>query len=173
VSGSDAEGTTARLFVAVIPPESVVAALAALPKPDLHGVRWTRPDQWHVTLRFLGTAPQGATAAALAALESPPVRAEVGPSVRRLGGTVAMVPVAGLDQLAAAVRAATGSIGEKTDPRGFLGHITVARSRARIPDAGLGTDIAVGFDVSQVHLLKSCLSHDGARYEVVSARDLG
>ena len=43
-----------RLFVAAWPPPEVVASLAALPRPDVAGLRWTRPDQWHVTLRFLG-----------------------------------------------------------------------------------------------------------------------
>ena len=37
----------ARLFVAVWPPDDVVAELAALPRPDQPGLRWTTPDQWH------------------------------------------------------------------------------------------------------------------------------
>ncbi len=46
-----------RLFVALTPPDAVVgelrASTAALRElaPDL---RWTRPEQWHVTLAFLG-----------------------------------------------------------------------------------------------------------------------
>lgn len=46
-----------RLFVAVWPSPEAHAALAALPRPVTPAVRWTTPDQWHVTLRFLGEVP--------------------------------------------------------------------------------------------------------------------
>jgi 2'-5' RNA ligase len=47
------EGATERLFVALTLPPAVRSALAALPAP-MTGVHWTRPEQFHVTLRFLG-----------------------------------------------------------------------------------------------------------------------
>ena len=43
-----------RLFIAVWPPPDVVEQVAALPRPPVAGLRWTEPEQWHVTLRFLG-----------------------------------------------------------------------------------------------------------------------
>ncbi|MBW3548710.1 MAG: hypothetical protein KY452_11325, partial [Actinobacteria bacterium] len=43
-----------RLFVAVRPPPEVVATLATLDRPERPGLRWTPPEQWHVTLRFFG-----------------------------------------------------------------------------------------------------------------------
>jgi RNA 2',3'-cyclic 3'-phosphodiesterase len=45
-----------RLFVALTLPEPVRDILAALAQP-LPGVAWTRPEQLHVTLRFLGDVP--------------------------------------------------------------------------------------------------------------------
>jgi RNA 2',3'-cyclic 3'-phosphodiesterase len=42
-----------RLFVAIEPPETVRADLAALQAP-LDGVAWTHPEQLHLTLRFIG-----------------------------------------------------------------------------------------------------------------------
>ena len=42
-----------RLFVSIGFPEPCQAALAKLMEP-LEGVRWTRPEQLHLTLRFLG-----------------------------------------------------------------------------------------------------------------------
>ncbi len=42
-----------RLFIALTPPEAVRVAVGALATP-LAGVNWARPDQAHVTLRFLG-----------------------------------------------------------------------------------------------------------------------
>ena len=45
--------STQRLFLAIALPEPVRATLVALMEP-LPGVNWTRPEQLHVTLRFLG-----------------------------------------------------------------------------------------------------------------------
>ena len=53
---SDATDATRRLFVALTLPAPVRAALAVLAEP-LPGVTWTRPEQLHVTLRFLGDVP--------------------------------------------------------------------------------------------------------------------
>src|SRR3954469_9032749 len=47
---------TERLFIALSPPEAVRNALVALPEP-IPGINWTRPEQLHVTLRFLGDVP--------------------------------------------------------------------------------------------------------------------
>jgi 2'-5' RNA ligase len=44
---------TERLFIALTLPPGVRATLAHLAQP-LPGVTWSRPDQLHVTLRFLG-----------------------------------------------------------------------------------------------------------------------
>lgn len=47
---------TARLFVALVPPATVQAELAALARP-LPGVRWTPEKNLHLTLRFVGDTP--------------------------------------------------------------------------------------------------------------------
>ena len=57
-----------RLFVAVWPPYEVVNSIAALERPPLPGLRWTTPDQWHVTMRFLGDVDDGSVPALVAAL---------------------------------------------------------------------------------------------------------
>lgn len=49
-------GATERLFVALTLPSPVRHALAALTQP-IPGVVWTRPEQLHLTLRFLGDVP--------------------------------------------------------------------------------------------------------------------
>lgn len=46
-----------RMFVALLPPESVVEDLAEFLTPRQEagdGLRWTMPEQWHVTLAFYG-----------------------------------------------------------------------------------------------------------------------
>jgi 2'-5' RNA ligase len=50
------EATSDRLFIALTLPVPVRDALAALAEP-MAGVNWTRPDQLHLTLRFLGDVP--------------------------------------------------------------------------------------------------------------------
>jgi RNA 2',3'-cyclic 3'-phosphodiesterase len=51
------ENHTERLFIALTLPDAVRDVLAALAHP-LPGVSWTRPEQLHVTLRFLGDVPE-------------------------------------------------------------------------------------------------------------------
>ena len=52
-----------RLFVAVVPPPEVLADLGAAVAPRqadqaVHrDLRWTGPEDWHVTLAFLGDVP--------------------------------------------------------------------------------------------------------------------
>src|SRR5262245_9060382 len=119
----------ARLFVAAWPPAGVLDAIQALPRPDESGVRYTRRDQWHVTLRFLGSCAVDDAVAAFDAIDAVPADAVLGPAVARLGRFVLVVPVAGLEDLAASVVEATREVGEPPEPRRFAGHITVARLR--------------------------------------------
>jgi 2'-5' RNA ligase len=167
VSAPRADDGRHRLFVAVWPPEEVVAALADLPRPDEPGVRWTRPGTWHVTLRFLGRAEPGVAAEALGDLRHGSVEAVAGPAVHRLGRSVLCVPVAGLDDLAGSVVAATASVGERPDPRPFAGHLTLARLRQRGACRLAGHRIAARWPVTEVTLVRSHLEPAGARYEVL------
>ena len=48
---------TLRLFIAIALPGPVREELVALAQP-LAGVNWTRPEQLHLTLRFLGDVPE-------------------------------------------------------------------------------------------------------------------
>ena len=51
-----------RLFVAIVPPSTVRAELAALAEP-VPGVRWVPEDNLHLTLRFIGEADAAREAA--------------------------------------------------------------------------------------------------------------
>lgn len=158
----------ARLFVAAWPSPEILDLVATLPRPHERGVRWTRRDQWHVTLRFLGNAAVDEAADALARLDAPACTAVVGPQVARLGRFVVVVPVAGLDELAAAVSDVTAEVGEPPDPRPFAGHLTVARLRNRAACGLTGTPITGSFPVTEVHLVRSDNGPDGSHYETVS-----
>jgi 2'-5' RNA ligase len=163
-----------RLFVGVWPPADVVAGLAGLDRPDRPGVRWTTPDQWHVTLRFLGSmedAEEGKRALARVAPVAGPDQpvAVAGPSVVRLGPSVLCIPVAGLEDVAAAVVAATAGIGEPPPERPFRGHVTLARAKRGVDVRVLaGQSFAAEWPVSEVTLVASETRASGARYRVVA-----
>ena len=162
-----------RLFVAAWPPAEVVEILAVLPRPDVKGLRWTRPDQWHVTLRFLGAVADedvGGVVAALAATTVVRTEAVMGPAVGRFGHRILHVPVEGLAQAADVVAASTAGFGEPPDDRPFRGHVTLARvaDRARVDLRPLaGTALSAAWPVEEVTLVASRLAPTGARYEVV------
>jgi 2'-5' RNA ligase len=163
----------ARLFVAAWPPVEVCGALAALARPAEPGVRYTTAEQWHVTLRFLGTAPVDAAVEAFGAVEAEACRAVAGPRVARLGRDAVVVPVRGLDEVAAAVRRATAGVGEPPDPRPFHGHLTVARLRARAACGVAGAAFGVDWWVREVALVRSETRPEGARYTTIATRPLG
>lgn len=162
-----------RLFVAVIPPANVLELLEAIPREPKPDVRYTTRSQWHVTLRFLGDADIEEVSAALQRVDAPSVEARLGPCVERLGRAIAMVPVAGLDEIAAAVRRATAAAVEHPiEARPFVGHLTIARMKNARRCPATGFAIAASFAVTEVHLVRSRLAQDGARYEIVATRGL-
>lgn len=163
-----------RLFVAAWPPPEVGEVLAGVARPGHPSVRWTTPDQWHVTLRFLGEVAEDQLAALLPALStigaSPARRATVGPATARLGRNVLMVPVAGVDDLGRAAADVTRSFGSPPDDRGFTGHVTLARSRGRhaVPAGLTGHPVSAMWPVGEVALVRSHLGAAGARYETLA-----
>ena len=157
-------GAMPRLFVAVWPSAEASEALAALPRPDLPGVRWTAPERLHVTMRFLGECDEGDAVAALSGLRLPKVQVALGPAVERLGRTVLVVPARGLDDLAEEIISATRGIGRTPPDRPFTGHVTVARYRGRPPDA-YAPPIHAQFTATGIDLVRS---HPPGTYRTVA-----
>jgi len=153
-----------RLFLAVWPPDHVIEDLRSLRRKDQRGVRFLDPDTWHITLRFLGDSVVDDVVVALDGLDEPSVPVRLGPGVDVLSGRSLIVPVHGLDELAAAVAQRTADIGEPPRAR-FLGHLTIARlkPRAVMPPA-LGAFIESEFVVDEISLVSSQLHSEGARY---------
>ncbi len=130
-----------RLFVALAPPgeaiEELSACTAALRElaPD---VRWTRPEQWHVTLAFLGEVGDGdvdelARRLNRAAARHPPLSLALGGG-GRFGHQVLWTRVQddgdGLRRLAGSVRAAARRTGLLVEQRPYRPHLTLARADA-------------------------------------------
>jgi len=158
----------ARAFVAVVPPRAVLDAVGALPRPEVPRARWSRREQWHVTLQFLGDdADLDGVAGALAGLRGDRVRVRLGgaggfPSAQR--GRVLWLGVcegsAGLVAVAGAVGERLDAVGYPPDPRPYRPHLTLARFQPpadlRAALAGLG-DVVVGpaWVVDEVVLVES------------------
>ena len=187
-----------RLFVAIDLPEDVREALRRLQtdlcRDDLPGLRWTRPEGVHLTLKFLGETP----ATSLAAIEGALARAVRGvPAFRlalgapgtfggRRGPRVLWVDVEGelppLQRPQAAAERELVAVGFAPEEREFSPHLTLARV-PQPPPPGLAerlsralTAVATPqgeFRATELLLMRSRLQPDGAVYSRVAAFPLG
>ena len=128
-----------RLFVALTPPAEVVAELRASTSPLRElapDLRWTRPEQWHLTLAFLGEVADEARdnlthRLGRVAARHPPLSLSLGGG-GRFGHQVLWTAVQGdrdgLRRLADSVRAAARRSGLPVEPRPYRPHLTLARA---------------------------------------------
>jgi 2'-5' RNA ligase len=177
-----------RLFIAVDLPAELRPVVARLLQ-GIGGARWTRPEQLHITLRFLGDTPEDQLVDLRARLrqvriphfELAPRGMGVFPPVG--GRKPARVLWLGLDPpepLAALKHAVDGVLGPdpETAKRGFSPHLTLARFPTR-PRNDLDTFLGehAGFDggrfmVNNFHLYRSTLRPQGALHEIVESYPL-
>jgi 2'-5' RNA ligase len=162
-------GSMARLFVAVWPTPDVIEALCALRRKDERGVRFVRPENWHITLRFLGEAHPADVAERLDAVGLDAGTARLGPAIDLLGGHSVIVPTTGMLRIAEQVVGATTGLGTAPQRRRYVGHLTLARMRkgARAPQV-TGQPFDRSFDVTEIALVQSRLKESGAEYETLA-----
>ena len=147
--------------------------LTALHREDQRGVRFVHPENWHITLRFLGDVEPGHVMAVLDGTSFAPAVAHLGPAVDVIAERTLVVPVRGLDNLAAAVAERTHHLGEPPRKR-FVGHLTIARVKSRMPmPRALGARVSAEFDVEEIALVRSRLDPQGSRYESVETWSVG
>jgi 2'-5' RNA ligase len=157
-----------RLFVALWPPDEVMARLSEMPRPEHPKVRWTTADQWHVTLRFLGDDDPDRVVALLRDVSHPAIDVVAGPATAPLGAGVLMVPVDGADSLAAALPLPMD--------RPFTGHLTVARARGRagrVPSSLVGVPFSAAWRATSFALVRSQTKATGAEYDDIATFPLG
>ncbi len=171
-----------RGFLAVVPPPATRAWTESLAEPARRkddGLRWTRPEQRHLTVQFLGPVDDsvvdsltGSVAGSVRRI--PPFTLALGgggafPSPRRasvlwLGVTTGAAELAAL---ATTVNVATAPLGFEADDRPYRAHLTLARvNRARDVRA-LVEQLSTGpagppFTVDHVVLFDSETRPDGA-----------
>lgn len=168
--------TIERMFLSVTPPPEVIDLISDLPTEPLRGVRYTRRNQWHISLRFLGDVERHVALEALAALAADAPTVTLGPDVTLLGTRVVILPAHGLDPLAATVGECFEGIGEPVE-RDYEGHLTLARLKGRpLRDPSivsvLGAPLSATFQVETLDLWKSEITDEGATHTLVASQEL-
>ena len=143
------------------------------------GLRWTPPEQWHVTLRFLGDYPEHKTAALLSAMKRaaegvPPFEISFGKLGTFSGPRMGVVWLGieyGLEPLitlAGSLNHHLEAEGFPVEKRPFRAHITLGRSREKIPSAVLRnfptSPSSPAARIDRLHLYQSTLGPGGSRY---------
>ena len=176
-----------RLFVALDLPASVKRSLEPLAK-GLGDVRWTPPEQQHLTLRFIGEVGNGAVHDVVEALATVPARPfqltlkGLGHFPPRGEPRVLWVGVEKSVELAGLKRRIDRALREAAVPpesRKFAPHVTIARIRGPLSPTRLGTYLmrhnlyrSESFPVSSFHLYSSWLRPDGAEHQIEASYEL-
>jgi RNA 2',3'-cyclic 3'-phosphodiesterase len=178
-----------RLFVALEIPSAVRENLARLLQ-SLRAVsqqtRWVRPENLHVTLKFIGEAAEAKLAAVRSALAGVRSDEPVTLDFRGLGffpnekhprvfwAGIEASP--NLKTLAADIDAATERLGIPREQRPFSPHLTLARFEPpRLPEklrAAIQENAGREFGLlrtSQFHLIESKLKPSGAEYTTLES----
>lgn len=169
-----------RLFTAIDLPADVRSRFAELQAPSELDARWSAPEQFHVTLRFIGeTSPEQAAQyeTALAGIDAPiaeciPYGLDALPS--RRNPRVLIVGLERTDGLMAVYRAVSETLEENglaPEDRRYRPHVTLARLED-VPATAVHhfledhpAPTLPSFNATDVHLYESTLTPDGAVHE--------
>jgi 2'-5' RNA ligase len=186
-----------RLFVAIWPPETALAELEAAVAPlrdRSRTLRWTAPEQWHLTLAFLGEVDDERRAdlgqrLGRTARRHPPATLRLARG-GRFGDRVLFAKVVGdtdeVRRLAASVSAAARRARITVDERPYRAHVTLARGDSRRGSRGgdspaeplsVLAGLLDGFEgtswhADRLHLVRSRLGQGAGRraaYETVAS----
>ena len=134
----------------------------------------SRPDRWHVTLRFLGDALADDVAAAM---DDVPAAAHRRGSGRRWTSSASESSRSPSSASTTSPRRSPGApatSGSGPARRRFRGHLTIARIKPYADLAPtIGALVEAAFEVKEVALVRSRLEPDGARYETLETWTVG
>lgn len=184
---------TERLFLAVDPSPSqrgAVTDLQSTLQDDarlVRALRWSPPQQVHLTVSFLGDMPIARRAAVVRAASfaasraSPfawrPTRLDGFPSAQR--ARVAWLGIGeGRDAFIALEESVVVALSAEgvapRDPRAFTPHLTIARTRrgrsVALPEIEVPAPLATA---GHIRLIRSVLGADGARHDLVARLPFG
>jgi 2'-5' RNA ligase len=185
-------GDGVRAFLAFEIPTAIRSRLTDIQqvwRRELPRARWTRPQGWHLTLKFLGEVDPPVLGALTAELA--PVLAGIPKVAVTLSGTgffptpsrprVAWVggSAPGAEVVVQAVEAAAEAIGLERQNRPWTIHLTQARLKERWPKPAVESYLDRGkelvfepFDCREVVLFKSDLQPGGAVYTALERMPL-
>lgn len=175
---------TVRAFLALEIPDNVKKTLEIARdevRRTLPSARWTRPEGWHLTLKFLGDSEKntlgrlirdlgprlvGLSAVAVELSGGGFFPSPVRPRVAWIGG-----PAAGAAPVVEAVETAAVRVGYPGERRPWTAHLTIARLKGRWPSAAVESYLAWAdglaaskFLCTEVVLFESRLGQAGAVY---------
>lgn len=195
---TDTAQNTIRAFIAINLPEQVTATLCAFQRKlksivGVDWVRWTAPEQIHLTLRFLGNIPATSVTELGSVLQEVCVNARPFDLIAENFGwfpegsrpRVLWVGVSGqidvLNQLAEQVTVATANWGE-LENRKFQAHLTIGRVKTKSPNelhkltellTRVKPDKFGQWHVTQIDLMQSKLYPTGPVYTRILTVQLG
>lgn len=173
---------TERLFIAIDLPDAIRKALQKSARLlDLRGVRYSRLDQMHLTLRFLGNVPEdqkGNLIRMLRNIHLPPFELAT--------DTLGVFPKRGtprilwaglkesdvLNELQRSIEAAAEKCGFEADNKPWHPHITLARLKGKnhltkeILEEASAQNETMKFSVYEFYLYRSELKKSGAVYSI-------
>lgn len=176
-----------RLFVALDLPDQIQDSLEPLAR-GLGDVRWSPPEQRHLTMRFIGEVHNGVLQDVIEALALVPAA----PLELRLKGLghfpprgeprvlwVGVEKSAELNSLKRRIDWALKQAGLPPESRKFAPHVTLARIRAPLSPNRLASYLmrhslyrSEPFPVSTFHLYSSWLRSDGADHQLEASYEL-
>lgn len=169
-----------RLFTGLQLPQDVAFALS-LKRGGLHGARWIDPENYHITLRFIGDVDHHTADEVFDVLDHGPAVEPFSITLSHLGVFGSSKPralYAGVDPSDSLTRLQAGQerllqrVGIPPDGRKFVPHVTLARLRDASPAdlarhiAHSGQFMAMSFVVDRFVLLSSRESVGGGPYIV-------
>ena len=185
---------TMRLFIALNLPEAVRALVFRAPEPlreKASGVRWSRPENLHLTIRFLGEVDAEVEENLSMGLD---VVAGGAPRIsirfERFGAFpsperprviwLGVEATSELRLLRERVQEQLASAGVPPDTRPFRPHVALGRVKSRDADIGWGLiagaarpDLSANVCVETLDLVRSHLTQAGPRYEILHRAALG
>jgi 2'-5' RNA ligase len=171
-----------RLFVGTFLPPALHGPLLAARAAVTGDWRWTRPEQWHVTLNFLGEVADGRVPGLIAVLDglashAPlPLTATGWEGFPRSQRAHVLVRDVTLTEPLRRVQAHSAAMVApwlaRPEKKNYKPHITLGRSRQGMPI----TDLVVpplDWVATDVHLIESRLSPSGSSYVILATVALG
>ena len=183
---TQAEDLMPRLFTGLEIPHEIGEALSML-RGGLPGARWIDPENYHLTLRFIGDIDDALAreiAFMLGQVQAPPRSSCASTACPSFGGrqpravVAALPPIAPLIELQAEHERIMQRVGLEPEGRKFTPHVTLARLRdsssRQVADylAARGPLSSLSFPVSRFVLFSSRASVGGGPYVVEAAYPL-